>query len=133
MKFLLVIPFLIFSFLSPVPFQTDAYFAAVEKSSEENEAFKKIDVQGKDGSYVVKGEVKTKRGAFFYTVEDGHNQYVDETKITSGTEWTPFEIKVEIEQEELPQNATIVLHLYMKDETGGNVHSLPVVLQRFEG
>lgn len=133
MKYLMVIPLLIFSFSSAVPFQTDAYFATVEKPSEENEAFKKIEVQGKDGSYVVKGEVKTERGAFFYTVEDGHNQYVDETKITSGTEWTPFEIKVEIEQEKLPQNATIILHLYEKDVTGGNVNSLPVVLQMFAG
>lgn len=122
---LFLVPFIVLNVSFHEMPKGEAYFTEKEESS----AFRNVKVEGEKGVYEVKGDAKTKSGTFFYTVEDGHNQYVDETRVSSGTEWQPFIIRIQIPKEKLPDNATLILYLYEKDETGGIANSLPVVLE----
>lgn len=123
-----------FLFLFFIPFFIGEMDLPIEQLGESNAIFKNVVVEGKSGEYVVKGEARTKIGTFFYTVEDGHYQYVDETKVyftkknsTGGL----FEINIELPKENLPNNATLILNLYERDENGKVKNTLPVVLEMF--
>jgi hypothetical protein len=99
----------------------------------ENPAFKKIEVSGEKGSYRVKGQAKPKNGTFYYTVEDGHHQQVQETKkvISEDTsEWSTFVLEIKIPDDRLPQNGTLILNLYER-ENEMIVHNYSVILEKF--
>lgn len=121
--FLFLIPFLT-NFLPINDYQT---------LEEANTVFKNVQVEGKSGKYTVQGEASTKEGKFYYTVEDGHNQLVDETIVTlekKFPESATFQIKISIPKEQLPQNATLILNLYERDSNGNIANTLPVVLEQ---
>ncbi|TKC20100.1 intracellular proteinase inhibitor [Robertmurraya kyonggiensis] len=114
-------------FLLMIPFLSNLLFGAGEQT-----VFKNVLVDGEKGEYLVEGEAHTEAGAFFYTVEDGHYQYVDETKINlSDKSPSPFKIAVKIPADQLPYNATLILNLYERDKDNQIVHNYPVILEEF--
>lgn len=95
----------------------------------ENPTFRNVKTEGAKGNYIVSGEVRSKTGQFYYSVEDGHNEVVPETPISAnGSEWIPFKIELHIPKEKLPVQGTLILNLFENKES---VSAYPVVLDRF--
>ncbi|HHY72514.1 MAG TPA: hypothetical protein GX497_04655 [Bacillus bacterium] len=83
----------------------------------ENSAFRNIDLSGSNGKYIVKGEASVFEGVFYYTVEDGHEYQIEETKVAlenGAPAWEPFELKITIPEDLLPLNGTLTLELFEK-------------------
>lgn len=102
--------------------------------AKEESVFRNVIVSGSNGSYEIHGEVLTSQKYFFYSVEDGHNQLLSETKVKASAnagKLAQFSIHVDIPISELPKNATLILHLYEKSTSGQIIHSYPVVLEVF--
>jgi hypothetical protein len=105
-----------------------------EQVPSEHSIFKEIKVSGGQGSYQIKGLCKPTNRHFFYTVEDGHHEYIRETKVDLGEknqEWSPFSIVISIPSENLLDNGTFILNLYERNEKGGIINSYPVILEKF--
>lgn len=103
-------------------------------TKKENPFFRNIKVKGEGGKYVISGEARPATGEFFYTVEDGHVQFVDETKgktTSKYPEWETFKISISLEGKKLPENGVLILNLYERGEEGKIIHLYPVVLERF--
>ncbi|MDZ5470305.1 BsuPI-related putative proteinase inhibitor [Bacillus sp. 31A1R] len=99
----------------------------------ENPVFKNIKVTGEEGQYTITGEARPNQKVFYYTVEDGHNQYVEETEVKttkSFPSWEQFKIQISISKNKLPTNASLILNLYEKDKDGNTIHTYPALLQR---
>lgn len=123
-----------FLFLFLFPFFIGDTDVSIEQAEESNAIFQNIHVEGKKGEYVVTGEARTKEGFFYYTVEDGHYQYVDETKVSTKEKlpnWGSFKLNIHLSKEQLPDNATLILNLYERDGNGDIKNTLPVVLEMF--
>jgi len=90
--------------------------ADVKEENEENsKVFRNIEVSGENGEYVVSGEASVFEGVFYYTVEDGHNNLVEETETTvdkGAPDWGKFELKLSFPEDQLPHNGTLTLSLY---------------------
>lgn len=100
----------------------------------ENPVFKGIKTDGQSGSYKISGEARPTSGKFFYTIEDGHNQLIAETKVIQQSKypnWHPFSLKVAIPENKLPQNGSLILTLYERSKDGKIIHTYPVLLERF--
>ncbi|UII56973.1 BsuPI-related putative proteinase inhibitor [Cytobacillus spongiae] len=101
----------------------------------ENPVFKQIKVSGEKGIYAVTGKSRPIDGEFFYTVEDGHNEFIQETSVKtqkSFPSWSPFTIEVSIPRDELPTNGTLILNLYERSQQDGKIiHTYPLVLEKF--
>ena len=101
--------------------------------SSENPVFKQIKVSGEKGDYRVEGLAKPKKGIFYYSVEDGHHQQIEETKmeiVGDQSKWNSFVLDLEIPEEKLPQNGTLVLNLY--EHNGEEIaNNYPIVLEEF--
>lgn len=96
--------------------------------------FQNIKVTGRKGRYQVKGEARPRLGEFYYTVEDGHNEQIKETKVQTGSrfpQWNPFQLDISIPEKNLPKNGTLILNLYERDTNGTTIQSTPVVLEQF--
>ncbi len=97
--------------------------------------FRNIEVSGEKGTYSITGEVKGDDRAVFYTVEDGHNQYLAEQRVLINkiklTEWQRFSFTIQVSPEKLPKNGTLIVYLYQRSSQGENENTLPVVLERF--
>ncbi len=110
---------------------------AVEQEKDrrkENLFFRNVSVKGKRGKYEVTGEARPATGQFFYTVEDGHHQYVDETKGETKNkypDWENFKISISLDKKTLPENGVLILNLYERDNKGEIFHLYPVVLEEF--
>lgn len=101
---------------------------------EENTAFRHLIVEGNKGNYVVTGEIKTEKGLFFYTVEDGHHEFIKEKKVVSsgeGSEWHSFKLQIQLPKEKLPHNGSLILYLYERGNGEKIIHSYPLVLEKF--
>ncbi len=97
-----------------------------EENDEQSEstAFRNISVSGENGEYVVNGEVRVFEAVFFYTVEDGHDYLIEETKVTANEgapAWSPFELKISIPEDQLPTDGVLTLELYEKSAKDGSV------------
>lgn len=107
----------------------------VSDDQSESTAFRNITVSGEDGEYVVNGEARVFEAVFFYTVEDGHDYIIEETKVTANEgapAWSPFELKLSIPEEQLPINGTLTLELYEKSAKDGSaINETFVELQEF--
>jgi hypothetical protein len=78
------------------------------------------------GNYVITGEA---RGSFYYSVEDGHVQFIREKKVDlkgNAEKWHPFKIMINIPRTALPENGSVIVTLY---KHGGDTY--PVVLEQF--
>jgi hypothetical protein len=103
--------------------------------AKEESAFKNIIVDGGSGNYKVRGDAHIGKDYFYYSVEDGHAQFIDETKVQTGKAFGdayPFVITVSIPKEKLPKNGTLIMNLFTKSEKGEIQQSHPVVLEVFE-
>lgn len=121
-----------FTLLFLIPIFVNLFFGNVQQE-EEKLIFQNVQVEGELGEYRVKGKVSANAGKLFYTVEDGHYQYIDEKVLPlaeKDSSMALFELEIKIAKEKLPQNATLILHLYEKDEDGRIIHSKPVVLEQ---
>lgn len=109
--------------------------ATIVDEQSENLVFRDIAVSGKRGVYTVTGQANVTKGEFFYTVEDGHNEFISETLVKVSTNypnWISFELDISIPVEKMPENGTLILNLYEKSESGQILESLPVVLETFK-
>ena len=78
-------------------------------------------MSGNKGTYTVTGQVKVRKGEFFYTVEDGHNEFIAETKVKSSSisqNGFSFKLNLSIPIEKLPENGVLIMNLYEKSESG---------------
>ncbi|MDQ1147118.1 hypothetical protein QE429_003945 [Bacillus sp. SORGH_AS 510] len=101
---------------------------------EVNQVFRNVKVSGTKGEYVVTGETKAANGNGYYTVEDGHKQYINETRIEvpkEEAEWRTFQLKVHLPKENLPPNGSLIMNLYERGKEGAILHPYPVVLEQF--
>ncbi len=103
--------------------------------SKNKPTFRHVKVIGRDGAYIVRGEARTRNGSFYYVVEDGHREFISESRVASKNaypEWTRFQIKINIPSNVLPDNGTVVMYLFEKDVKGGDmIHVFPIILQQF--
>jgi hypothetical protein len=100
----------------------------------QNPVFKGIQAEGSRGKYKVIGQVRPLNGKFFYSVEDGHNQLVNETEVVLQSkypQWKPFTLDITIPENKLPQNGSVILNLYERSKDGEIIHTYPVLLERF--
>lgn len=103
--------------------------------AKEESAFKNIIVDGGSGNYKVRGDAHIGKDYFYYSVEDGHTQFINESKVQTGKAFGnayPFVITISIPKEKLPKNGTLIMNLFTKSEKGENQQSHPVVLEVFE-
>ncbi|MBN8199092.1 BsuPI-related putative proteinase inhibitor [Bacillus sp. NTK034] len=98
----------------------------------ENPAFRHVKVSGENGFYTVSIEGRLKSGKLWYTVEDGHNELLPEKGVSArSNNWENFKIKVSISVDKLPENGSLILHLYEKSHEDGHIiNSFPVILER---
>jgi hypothetical protein len=78
------------------------------------------------GNYVITGEAK---GSFYYSVEDGHVQYIREKKVNlkgDAAKWHPFKITVNIPRTALPDNGSVIVTL-----SKHGADSYQIVLEQF--
>lgn len=100
----------------------------------ESQVFRKVKVSGEKGSYLVEGKACTANEKIYYTVEDGHNQQVEETKLrlkNGSAKCKSFVINVSLPVAELPQNGSLILNLYERNQEGHIVHNYPTLLEKF--
>lgn len=108
-----------------------AFFTIISQN-EENLAFKDIRVRQEDGKYLITGKVKAEKHSVYYRVEDGHNELVLETAISTDSistiKWSFFIIKFAIQTKKWPENNEVFLILYQKDKDGNILFDDQVVL-----
>ena len=96
----------------------------------ENPVIRNVHAEGQNGRYLIMGE--TKAGDYYYTVEDGHNQYIPEKQFRNREQgWSSFNIQLKLSKTSLPKNGTLILHLYQRNQNKTIHNSYPVVLDRF--
>ncbi len=91
--------------------------------------FQDVKVSGTNGDYLVTGTAKGKYGPVYYTVEDGHVEFIKEKQVQLQEDGT-FQLNIHIPREKLPHNATLILYLYEKNKKGEKNQPYPVVLER---
>jgi hypothetical protein len=87
-----------------------------------------IKVEGKDGNYKISGEAAQGFTKVYYSVEDGHNQYVEETELDVSKPWS---VQIQIPKEELPSFGVITVVLYVKNSSGETTQTQAIQLQNF--
>lgn len=125
----------VISFAHELPSSSRIISESESKVPTKKDVFKEIKVTGQQGKYEVKGFARTQIGELFYTVEDGHNEYISEQRVEldkSGSEWKEFKIDIKLNQNVLPKNATLILNLYLKSKNGDLLNTYAVVLERFK-
>lgn len=127
--------FLITGFLSFYPDQirSSVLHPLMTELFENNVAFQNLKAIGENGEFVVTGETRPANGEYFYIVEDGHNELITAKKQTAERlfpTWSKFKIEVNIPKEKLPQNGTVILYLFERNNDGKMLNILPVVLSR---
>ena len=93
-----------------------------------DQMYRKIYKLGYKGNYVITGEAKS---SFYYSVEDGHIQYIREKKVNLNgktSKWRPFKITINIPKTALPENGSVIVTFYDK---GGTKETYPIVLEQF--
>lgn len=100
-----------------------------------NENGSKVVISGEDGHYEIKGTYLSEQEGIFYSVEDGHNNLIDETslpvKIKSGSV-NLLDFSLDIPKESLPNNGVVTLIIYEKNKDDQVTNSINVALQQFE-
>lgn len=97
----------------------------------ENNAFRNIEVTGKDGKYIVTGEGRVFEATMNYAVSDGHVYFVEDfyTLPEGAPSWSPFTLEISIPKDELPVNGTVMLELFelsAKDGSPVNILFVPL-------
>ncbi|MBV1757678.1 MAG: hypothetical protein KMY55_07520 [Dethiosulfatibacter sp.] len=100
----------------------------------QNQAFRNIAVSGSQGNYIVAGEARIFEANLQYEVEDGHYIYLEgfATASEGAPSWGTFTFNINIPEEDLPNNATLMLILFESSPMDGSrINELPVVLETF--
>ncbi|MGG1676608.1 BsuPI-related putative proteinase inhibitor [Neobacillus sp. NRS-1170] len=115
----------------PIKNRAKLYHSQKLKVPEENPAFRFVKVSGTKGDYVVTGEVKPASRGFFYSVEDGHLEYIKEKEIvlTGKEEWEPFKLHIQLPIDKLPANGSLMLNLYERKKDGNIINLYPIILK----
>jgi hypothetical protein len=97
----------------------------------ENNAFRKIEVEGSNGEYTITGEARVFEATLKYRVTDGHVYFIEDfhTASDGGPNWGTFLLEIMIAEEDLPVNGTLTLELYeesAKDGSEINVLIIPI-------
>ena len=94
-----------------------------------------IKVTGENGLYHVKGTYVTKGNKAYYTVEDGHNNFVDETPLpikSKNGSVANLEFDIKIPKNDLPNNGVVSLVIYEKDKGDQISNDVDTTLQDFQ-
>lgn len=101
-----------------------------------NEAFQNVTVEGEKGRYRVTGLARVFEGHFMYAVSDGHNYLLEEgamIKEGDSSQFSPFELEISIPNEDLPENGTLSLELFVYSaKDGSREHELIIPLETFQ-
>lgn len=131
----LCIPATVQGRITPQAYMDIKYREEMYNYKKNNLSFRKVRISGKQGNYMIKGEVKSDQSFFYYSVEDGHYVLMPEQRIKRIGRypgWSKFKIKVSIAKERLPDNGTLVLHFYNKIEPDNMITNVyPIILERF--
>jgi hypothetical protein len=102
-----------------------------DPTNSENTAFRNIKVDGSNGNYHIIGEVRQKNGFMYYSVEDGHIEYISERsiKMKRSEGWQNFKIDIHIPK--LPKNGSLLLILYNRNSQNQLLEEYPVIIDRF--
>jgi hypothetical protein len=133
---------LLFVFMLFYPINETALFSIAKTLSinenfyiqDNSSIFRSVKVVGNDGKYLVTGKAKPTMGKFYYSVEDGHIEYIKDTQVEmkeKNSIWEPFQIQIRIPKEKLPDNSSLLVFLYERNNEGQIIHSYPIVLQKF--
>jgi GH35 family endo-1,4-beta-xylanase len=119
--------FILLALLMAAPL-IDSKAASMQPIKESDQVYRKIYKLGYMGNYVITGEAK---GSFYYSVEDGHVQYIQEKRVNlkgKPSLWHPFKIMINIPRTALPENGSVIVTFYKKGEKSG---TYPIVLEQF--
>jgi hypothetical protein len=97
----------------------------------ENPIIKNVKVNKAEGSLVVSGQARPTTGAIFYVVEDGHQEWVAETKIELDTKhpsWGDFSFELNLPDDKNIDPLPFILYIYEKDNKGNIIHAYPKLL-----
>ncbi|MFD2443160.1 hypothetical protein ACFSO7_04095 [Bacillus sp. CGMCC 1.16607] len=86
---------------------------------------KNVEITKKNGTYVVMADVRPKLGVFYYVLEDGHNEWIAETKVKvrkMSSEWERINIELIFPKNKFQDKLPMILYLYEKDEKGEILH-----------
>jgi Intracellular proteinase inhibitor/Immunoglobulin-like domain of bacterial spore germination len=100
-----------------------------------NNSFRNIHFTGTDGEYKVSGEARVFEASFAYLVTDGHEVLVENHAQTAegAPAWAPFSFEINIPEEDLPINGTLMLELfYFSPKDGEKTDVLAVPLETFK-
>lgn len=100
----------------------------------EDIVFRSVNVAGTHGNYLISGKTKLKSGFIYYNVEDGHVQYIAETNIQISRDdfnWNEFQIEIQIHEDKLPDNGSLILNLYERTNKNQITNLYPVLLEFF--
>jgi len=101
---------------------------------QQNEAFRKLKVEGSDGKYTVTGEARVFEAVMHYAVTDGlHVLKEDIFQLDEGApEWSAFTLTIDIAKEKLPPAGDMLLVLYeLSAKDGSRVNEVRVTLEHF--
>jgi hypothetical protein len=118
--------FILLALLMATPL-IDSKAASMQRIKESDQVYRKIYKLGYRGNYVITGEAKS---SFYYSVEDGHVQYIPEKKVNlkgKPSLWHPFKIIINIPRTALPENGSVIVTFYKKGEKTG---TYPIVLEQ---
>jgi hypothetical protein len=97
----------------------------------ENPIIKNVKVNKAEGSIVVSGKARPTTGTLFYVVEDGHQEWVSETKIkldSKHSSWGDFSFELNLPDDKNVDPLPFILYIYEKDNKGNIIHAYPKLL-----
>jgi hypothetical protein len=107
----------------------------IAERSVENKAFRNIKITGSKGKYTITGEARVFEATMNYAVSDGHNYLVEDflTLDMGAPEWSAFTLDINIPEEKLPVNGTLILEIFeYSAEDGSVINSLNIPLESFQ-
>ncbi|MGG3469797.1 BsuPI-related putative proteinase inhibitor [Neobacillus pocheonensis] len=122
--------------LNDGPIQNRTKLQSIQKLNvpAENTAFRFVKVSGTKGNYLITGEFKSANDKFYYLVEDGHMEYLNEKQVhvKSRNQWEPFKLHIQIPENKLPDNGSLFLNLYERDQEKKVINQYPLLLESFQ-
>jgi hypothetical protein len=81
----------------------------------------------------VSGEARPYSGMIYYVVEDGHHEWISETKMNVGKKfptWGKFTFELKLPKNKKQNKLPLILYLYEKDDKGNIIHSYPKIIKQ---
>jgi hypothetical protein len=81
---------------------------------------------------VVSGKARPESGRLYYVVEDGHHEWIPETKIKgdfSSNDWKEFSFDLKMPPVKKQDAIPLILYIYERDEHGVMKHSYPKLIR----